>query len=83
MNFVNGKKPSNVQINVDGNGYYESSYGREFANWGTQPRNEANKNGRKDNVLIGTEEDSKERYISEAKDNFGSKLISRVQPIKA
>jgi len=31
--------------------------------------------------LIGTDVDPKERYISEAKDNFGSKPIDRTQPI--
>ncbi len=68
-------------MNVDGNNYFESSYGKEFANWGTQPIPQVSNNGRKDNILIGTDVDPAERYVSEAKDNFGNKSISKVQPI--
>lgn len=75
---VDGRKPSNINLNVDGNNYFESNYGKEFPDWGVQPLPEASKNARKDNVLIGMDVDPRERYISEAKDNFGSKPIDRV-----
>lgn len=78
---VNGKKPSNIQLNVDGNNYFESSYGMDFMNRGTQPRSEINKNGRNGNILIGTDVDPAQRYVSEAQSNFGTKQISKVQPI--
>jgi hypothetical protein len=54
---VNGKKSSNIPLNVDGNNYFESSYGTEFTNRGAQPRTEINKNGRNGNILIGTDVD--------------------------
>lgn len=80
---VDGRKPSNININVDGKNYFQSNYGREFPDWGVQPLPQASKNARKDNVLIGIDVDPQSRYISQAKDNFGSKPIDRVQPIIA
>jgi hypothetical protein len=47
-----------------------------------QPRSEINKHGRKDNILIGTDVDASERYVSEAKDHFVSKPMSKVDSIK-
>ena len=43
---------------------------------------ETNKHGRKDNILIGTDVDPSERYVSEAKNNFVVKPINRVQAVK-
>ena len=60
-------------MNVDGNTYYESSYGKQYANWGPTKKAEINKNGRKDNVIIGIDDDNSQRYLSEAKQNFGTK----------
>ena len=70
-------------MNIDGNDYFESSYGKEFHHWGSLPKAEINKHGRNDNILIGTDMDPAERYISEAKQNFIKKDINRAQPIKA
>jgi hypothetical protein len=36
---VDGRKPSNINLNVDGNVYFESMYKNSYENWGTQPRN--------------------------------------------
>jgi len=64
------KRKSNINLNVDGNTYYESSYGKQYENWGPVEKAQMNKNGRKDNVLIGIDDDHTKRYTSEAKQNF-------------
>jgi hypothetical protein len=72
---VDGRKPTNIELKHDENKYFQSSYGDHFQQKPFQRNDAANKDGRKDNVIIGMGND---KYNSEAKDQFVSKPIERV-----
>ena len=73
---VEGKKPTNVELKHDDKLYFQSSYGDHFQEVPVQKTEILNKDGRKDNVVIGM---GNEKYNSEAKDEFGYKKVDVVR----
>ena len=50
---MEGRKPTNVELKHDNKLYFESSYGNHFQDVPGQKAEILNKDGRKDNVVIG------------------------------